>query len=56
MLTDRIDLDDQISKTFIACGLPNPTQCGSVAALREAVTDAVDEALRNSAGILNPSR
>lgn len=37
VLTDRIDLDDQISKTFIACGLPNPTQCGSVAALREAV-------------------
>lgn len=37
VLTDRIDLDDQISKTFAACGLPNPTQCGSVAALREAV-------------------
>lgn len=38
VLTDRIDLDDQISKTFVACGLPNPTQCGSVAALREAVS------------------
>lgn len=37
VLTDRIDLDDQISKTFVACGLPNPTQCGSVAELREAV-------------------
>ncbi|MGQ5702171.1 type I restriction endonuclease subunit R [Sandaracinobacteroides sp. A072] len=37
VLTDRIDLDDQISKTFVACGLPNPMQCGSVAALREAV-------------------
>jgi type I restriction enzyme R subunit len=37
VLTDRIDLDDQISKTFVACGLPNPSQCGSVAALREAV-------------------
>ncbi|GMM62374.1 type I restriction endonuclease subunit R [Novosphingobium pituita] len=37
VLTDRIDLDDQISKTFVACGLPNPTQCASVAALREAV-------------------
>jgi hypothetical protein len=24
VLTDRIDLDDQISKTFVACGLPNP--------------------------------
>ncbi|RWY66196.1 type I restriction endonuclease subunit R [Rhizobium sp. WSM1325] len=38
VLTDRIDLDDQISKTFVACGLPNPTQCGSVAALHEAVS------------------
>lgn len=38
VLTDRVDLDDQISKTFVACGLPNPTQCGSVAALREAVS------------------
>ncbi len=37
VLTDRIDLDEQISKTFVACGLPNPAQCGSVAALREAV-------------------
>lgn len=37
VLTDRIDLDDQIAKTFVACGLPNPVQCGSVAALRDAV-------------------
>ncbi|MFN3474451.1 MAG: type I restriction endonuclease subunit R [Blastomonas sp.] len=37
VLTDRIDLDDQISKTFVACGLPNPAQCESVAALRDAV-------------------
>ncbi|WP_100259303.1 type I restriction endonuclease subunit R [Qipengyuania seohaensis] len=37
VLTDRIDLDDQISRTFVACGLPNPVQCGSVSALREAV-------------------
>jgi type I restriction enzyme R subunit len=37
VLTDRIDLDDQISKTFVACGLPNPAQCGSVAALHDAV-------------------
>lgn len=38
VLTDRIDLDDQISRTFVACGLPNPAQCGSVADLREAVS------------------
>jgi type I restriction enzyme R subunit len=37
VLTDRIDLDDQISRTFVACDLPNPAQCGSVAALRDAV-------------------
>ena len=37
VLTDRIDLDDQISKTFVACGLPNPTQASSVTKLREAV-------------------
>lgn len=38
VLTDRIDLDTQISSTFVACGLPNPKQAGSVADLREAVT------------------
>lgn len=37
VLTDRIDLDDQISKTFVACGLPNPKQALSVGELREAV-------------------
>ncbi|GLS37242.1 type I restriction endonuclease [Mesorhizobium tianshanense] len=36
-LTDRIDLDTQISSTFVACGLPNPKQAASVAELREAV-------------------
>jgi len=29
IITDRVDLDDQISKTFLACGLPNPEQAGS---------------------------
>jgi type I restriction enzyme, R subunit len=37
VLTDRIDLDDQISKTFVACGMPNPKQAASVGELREAV-------------------
>ena len=37
VLTDRIDLDDQISKTFVACGLPNPKQAASVTELRQAV-------------------
>lgn len=40
VLTDRIDLDDQISKTFVACGLPNPKQAGSVSDLRDAVARA----------------
>ncbi len=29
VVTDRVDLDDQISKTFISCGLPNPVQIQS---------------------------
>jgi type I restriction enzyme, R subunit len=33
VLTDRIDLDDQISGTFGACGLPNPVQIDSVGGL-----------------------
>ncbi len=37
VLTDRVDLDDQISKTFVACGLPNPKQAASVSELRDAV-------------------
>ena len=37
VLTDRIDLNTQISSTFVACGLPNPKRAGSVADLREAV-------------------
>jgi type I restriction enzyme R subunit len=37
VLTDRIDLDDQISTTFRACGLPNPTQAGSLRELQDAL-------------------
>lgn len=37
VLTDRIDLDTQISGTFVACGLPNPKQAASVADLKDAV-------------------
>jgi type I restriction enzyme R subunit len=35
LVTDRTDLDDQISKTFRACGFPNPSQAESVRHLRE---------------------
>jgi type I restriction enzyme R subunit len=34
VLTDRKDLDEQISKTFEACGLPHPQRAGSIAQLR----------------------
>lgn len=35
LVTDRKDLDIQISKTFRACGFPNPEQARSVRDLRE---------------------
>jgi type I restriction enzyme R subunit len=37
VLTDRIDLDDQIAGTFEACGLPNPVQVESVPELQELI-------------------
>ncbi|PBB06942.1 type I restriction endonuclease subunit R [Salimicrobium humidisoli] len=35
VVTDRQDLDRQISETFRRCGFPNPEQAGSVVNLRE---------------------
>jgi type I restriction enzyme, R subunit len=35
IVTDRKDLDEQISKTFLACGFPNPDRADSVRDLRE---------------------
>jgi type I restriction enzyme, R subunit len=37
VLTDRIDLDTQISNTFINCGLPNPTPIGTKDDLQERI-------------------
>jgi type I restriction enzyme, R subunit len=37
VLTDRVDLDNQISTTFVACGLPNPTQAESLRELQTAL-------------------
>jgi type I restriction enzyme R subunit len=37
VLTDRTDLDDQISSTFGACGLPNPLQIKNIKKLHELV-------------------
>jgi type I restriction enzyme, R subunit len=35
IVTDRVDLDEQITKTFIACGVPNPDRAESVREMRE---------------------
>lgn len=35
VLTDRVDLDDQIAKTFAACGLANPARVDSIADLHQ---------------------
>jgi type I restriction enzyme R subunit len=34
LVTDRRDLDDQITRTFLACGYPNPVRAASVRELR----------------------
>lgn len=39
VLTDRVDLHGQISGTFIACGLPNPTPIESIKDLHELIKD-----------------
>lgn len=42
VLTDRKDLDGQLSGTFTACGLPNPTRVNSVKELRELISQGSD--------------
>jgi len=39
ILTDRTDLDDQISQTFSRCGFPNPIQANSVWHLKKLLRD-----------------
>ena len=41
IITDRIDLHDQITKTFVACGLPNPINAQSIDALKQTVVPGV---------------
>ena len=41
VLTDRIDLHNQIAQTFEACGLPNPIPAESINALRKIVVPGV---------------
>ncbi len=40
LVTDRRDLDEQITKTFNACGFPNPEQAESVRDLRTLLSNA----------------
>ncbi|MBF0383036.1 MAG: HsdR family type I site-specific deoxyribonuclease [Magnetococcales bacterium] len=42
VLTDRIDLDDQISKTFQACKLPNPDRMNAVSDIHKTVHSGSD--------------
>lgn len=42
VLTDRVDLHDQISTTFTACGLPNPTPVESIRELRDRMDGRTD--------------
>ena len=39
IMTDRTDLDDQISRTFHRCGFPNPIQAKSVRHLKKLLED-----------------
>ena len=41
IITDRIDLHDQISATFDACGLPNPINATSVSKLKQELVPGV---------------
>lgn len=42
VLTDRVDLDDQIAGTFVACGLPNPARAESVNDLHTLIRSGSD--------------
>ncbi|AWM86795.1 type I restriction endonuclease subunit R [Microvirga sp. 17 mud 1-3] len=42
VLTDRVDLHDQISGTFAACGLPNPVAVESISELRALIGKGTD--------------
>lgn len=42
VLTDRVDLHTQISGTFVACGLPNPTPVESIKDLHDLIRSGKD--------------
>jgi type I restriction enzyme R subunit len=41
VITDRIDLHNQISATFVACGLPNPVDADSIGKLQQTIVPGV---------------
>jgi len=45
LVTDRKDLDGQITKTFRACGFPNPDQAASVRHLRELLSNSTGKTI-----------
>ena len=45
IVTDRKDLDDQITKTFHACGFPNPERAESVRDLRALLTSSTGKTI-----------
>jgi type I restriction enzyme R subunit len=45
IVTDRIELDDQITKTFLACGVPNPQRAESVREMRELLSGATGKTI-----------
>ena len=45
VVTDRTDLDDQITGTFIRCGFPNPVQTKSSRHLQEALRNPVGQTI-----------
>lgn len=45
VVTDRRDLDKQISGTFQKCGFPNPVRAESVADLRQLLSDGVQKTI-----------
>jgi type I restriction enzyme R subunit len=45
IVTDRKDLDEQINKTFLACGFPNPERAESVRELRTLLTGSTGKTI-----------
>jgi len=45
IVTDRVDLDEQISGTFKACGFPNPVRADSVRELKELLSSKADRTI-----------